>query len=211
MKTLLIFIVTVGTFFILPAFADQPAEITKKSALSEKDQKAMEQDMKELETLTGENQVVQSQPQAEQKREVAASSTQNPEFYKFFGKDMSIRGDGKFIYIKAGPTSIVVDSKGRVQIKSADNVFMQSKKSIFLQADENINMMAGGEIIQTKMGGPKPASEPVAPQEEVKKEEIKAEEKVESKEPASEAPKESIPEKIPEMTSEPVIEEEVIE
>lgn len=133
---------------------------------SESDQQTLETDTKELESYMEEKPVEAQKPSEKkffwQKREVAATKKPSDSFYKFFGKDMSIRGDGRFVYIKAGPSSIVVDSKGRVQIKSVENIFLQSKKSIFLQADQNINMIAGGDIIKSKLdekGGVKPASE----------------------------------------------------
>ncbi len=140
--------------------------------LSESDRQTLEADTKELEGYVEEKPMGEQKPSEKkffwQKREVAANKKSSDSFYKFFGKDMSIRGDGRFVYIKAGPSSIVVDSKGRVQIKSAENIFLQSKRSIYLQADQNINMIAGGDVIKSKLdekGGVKPASEEVQPLE----------------------------------------------
>lgn len=72
-------------------------------------------------------------------------------FYKSFGNGMSIRGDGKYFYIKAKDTIITVDASGHVQIEAADNILMKSKRSITLQADENINLISGEGVVQTKL------------------------------------------------------------
>lgn len=167
--------------------------------LSESDLQTLKTDTQELESYTQEKPAEEQKPVEKkffwQKRDVAANKKPPDSFYKFFGKDMSIRGDGRFVYIKAGPSSIVVDSKGRVQIKSAENIFLQSKRSIYLQADQNINMIAGGDIIKSKLdekGGIKPASEE-KPVEKIEEEKV-------APAPASAPVQESLPESSPEAS-----------
>lgn len=113
-----------------------------------KDQKSVDEDVKELEEL------IEGKKGGGFKREPSASISAEKEekgsFYRSFGNNMSIRGDGKFIYIKAGPTSIIVDPEGRLQIEAAENVVIQSKKSIYMGAGEDINLIAGGKINQSQ-------------------------------------------------------------
>lgn len=130
-----------------------------------------EQDVEELEAL------IEGRPP--QERKPAAKAPAKDSFYKSFGNDMSIRGDGKYFYIKAKDTVITVDASGHVQIEAADNILMKSKRSITLQADENIYLVSGEGVVQSKLDQKK-LSEETPKLEETEKEA--------SKEPAAQPP-----------------------
>jgi len=145
-----LFLSLISVLLVMPAHADE--------------RQSMSDDVKELEAL------IEGAKSSQKARGVAAQPVQK-DFYRSLGKNMSIRGDGQFFYIQAGPTSIIIDKKGRVQIKAAENLMLQSKRSILIQAQENIHMEAGGEITQSKSkrvgfesigetySGPRPATQ----------------------------------------------------
>lgn len=133
-----------------------------------------EQDVEELEAL------IEGRPPQERKPAAKAPAKEEEgSFYKSFGNDMSIRGDGKYFYIKAKDTVITVDASGHVQIEAADNILMKSKRSITLQADENIHLVSGEGVVQSKLDQKK-LSEETPKLEETEKEA--------SKEPAAQLP-----------------------
>lgn len=148
-------------------------------AEEEKSKKVMEKDVEELEKLIeGKKEAPHiEQPIQEKQPEIStlqpASKEAEGSFYKSFGKNMVIRGDEKFIYIEAGPSRIVVDSEGRIQVKSAQNISMYSDESIVFQAKKDVKILAGGKVIQEKLEieevkkeeskeGPVPAGQPQA-------------------------------------------------
>ena len=192
------------TIIALPSmgFSEERAKV--------KETKSVDEDVRELEELieSGRKPTAREPATGEPvaKKEISEKKEESESFYKDFGNNMSLRGDGKYFYINAGPTSIVVDREGRVQINSAENVHVESKKSIFLKADENISLVAGGEIIESKgqskengakeVAGPKPSSEAIGYSET----EESAAEKPTAEKPMAEKPKE-------ETTSKEVTEE----
>lgn len=148
-----------------------------------------EQDVEELEALIEGRTSQERSPQGRKPAAKAPAKEEEGSFYKSFGNDMSIRGDGKYFYIKAKDTVITVDASGHVQIEAADNILMKSKRSITLQADENIHLVSGEGVIQSKLAGKEASKEPAAqlpPKAEVAAEEESAEiEKKKVQEPST--------------------------
>lgn len=81
------------------------------------------------------------------------------DYYRFFGDKISLRANDKFIYIKAGETTIVADAQGQVQIKAAGDLTLASPGSVNISAGKDINFKANGRVV-TESGGAKEVSLP---------------------------------------------------
>jgi hypothetical protein len=90
------------------------------------------------------------------KDEVQSKDGKGPQkegdYYKFFGDKISIRANEKFIYIKAGETTIVADSQGQVQIKAGGDLTLSTPGTLQLSAGKDIEMRAKGRVV-TEGGG----------------------------------------------------------
>ena len=116
-----------------PAVSPEPEEIVPtKEETQEQDLKELQKDLEKGKT--------------EKTAEVAPKKKWD--FYHFFGRHISIRANDKFVYIKAGPTTVILDEKGRMQIKGNENILISTEKDLHLKAGGNIYMNAGKKIIR---------------------------------------------------------------
>ncbi|MEK7791168.1 MAG: hypothetical protein AAB309_06045 [Deltaproteobacteria bacterium] len=168
-------------FLVAVSFSLMPLYAQKKGSPAADEEK----DVEELEALIEGRKGPQERPPQERKPAAKAPAKEEEgSFYKSFGNDMSIRGDGKYFYIKAKDTVITVDASGHVQIEAADNILMKSKRSITLQADENIHLVSGDGVVQSKL-----ESQKLSEKKEIFKESVETETEEEaSKEPAAQLP-----------------------
>src|SRR3989344_4107277 len=60
----------------------------------------------------------ESKPKSEVQAKDGEGVVEKGDYYRFFGDKISLRANEKFVYIKAGDTTIVADAKGQVQIKA---------------------------------------------------------------------------------------------
>ncbi|OGQ36807.1 MAG: hypothetical protein A3F16_04160 [Deltaproteobacteria bacterium RIFCSPHIGHO2_12_FULL_43_9] len=81
---------------------------------------------------------------------------QEGDFYRFFGDKISFRANDKFVYIKAGETTIVADAQGQVQIKAGGDLSLSTPGTVNISAGKDINLKAKGRVV-TEGGGAKEA------------------------------------------------------
>ena len=110
--------------------SEHPRRAPSEEEMMDKDLKELQ---KEIETGAAES-VVETQ------------KVKKWDFYRFFGKHISIRADEKYVYIKAGPTSVVLDADGRLQIRGQENILISTEKDLHFKAGRNIYLQAGEKV-----------------------------------------------------------------
>ena len=100
----------------------------------------------------------ESKPKSEVQAKDGEGVVEKGDYYRFFGDKISLRANEKFVYIKAGDTTIVADAKGQVQIKAAGDLILTTPATMTLSAGKDIQLKAGGQV--TTQGGAKDQEAP---------------------------------------------------
>lgn len=161
------------TFLILLGLVTVPVLLVAEGEYSE-EEIAQEPKVDEMPQIVSPPKEDKGQPTTNQNREISGLKKEKVQskdgkapggegdLYRFFGDKISLRANDKFVYIKAGETTIVADAQGQVQIKAGGDLSLSTPGTVNISAGKDINLKARGRVI-TELGGGKEAPIPPLP------------------------------------------------